>query len=389
MRDRDRQAPQGRGARAARRLAAATASAALCLGALAAPAGAVSGWRLDSLPPVAHAQSSALTGVSCVSTTWCRAVGWEQRANDEVVPLADGLRGGAWASSRVPASGSVGSALEAVSCVSRQLCMAVGYAGLQALVERWNGATWSIEHTPTMGGYWNELDAVSCPTATWCVGVGWHQGLTRDVPLVETWNGRAWSLATVPATTGQDQLTGVSCTSRSFCAAVGFEGAQTLALTTSGGRWTIVASPSPAGADDVLNAVACASATSCVAVGSTQSSAPTNPESPLVESFDGTAWAVAVSPTVPAQGTLSGVDCTAPEACVAVGAKQAAGSLTTTTFAARLHLGAWTVNGSPNVPGWLDDALVAVSCTTATSCEAVGSASTDSTLDAGIAETRS
>ena len=139
----------------------------------------------------------------------------------------------------------------------------------------------------------------------------------------------------------------------------------------------------------MLDAVACASATSCLAVGSTQSSAPTNPESPLVESFDGTTWAVAASPAVPAQGTLSGVDCAAAGDCVAVGAKQAAGSLTTTTFAARLHMGAWTVNGSPNVKGWLDDALGAVSCVTATSCRAVGSASTDSTLDAGIAETRS
>ena len=63
------------------------------------------------------------------------------------------------------------------SCVSSIFCMAVGYASNgtvdQTLAEQWNGSAWSIVPSPnppmTLG---SELDAVSCLSSTFCMAIG-------------------------------------------------------------------------------------------------------------------------------------------------------------------------------------------------------------------------
>ncbi|HET9118726.1 MAG TPA: hypothetical protein VFN75_11735, partial [Pseudonocardiaceae bacterium] len=92
----------------------------------------------------------------------------------------------------------------------------------QALAEVWNGSSWSVMDaaSPTTN---TELNAISCPSASFCVAVG--QYVTSDgsaeQSLSEVWNGSTWAAITAPSPSAASELLGVSCTSQSFCAAVG------------------------------------------------------------------------------------------------------------------------------------------------------------------------
>jgi hypothetical protein len=68
-----------------------------------------------------------------------------------------------------------------------------------------------------------------------------------------------------------------------------------------------------------INAVSCPSATSCVAVGSRATGG--HGTVPLIEQWNGQAWSIQ-APPLPALGhaQLTGVSCTAPTVCTAVGA---------------------------------------------------------------------
>jgi hypothetical protein len=83
-------------------------------------------------------------------------------------------------------------------------------------------------------------------------------------------------------------------------------------------NWSVVPSPNIGRAVDnnELSAVSCFSTDGCVAVGD---DAGHNPETALVESWNGMNWSVVPSPK-PVHRALYGVSCTSAAACVAVGA---------------------------------------------------------------------
>jgi hypothetical protein len=84
----------------------------------------------------------------------------------------------------------------------------------------------------------------------------------------------------------------------------------------------------------------------------------------LAESWDGTAWTVRSTPSIPSD-SLSAVSCTFTAACLAVGTR---GNLTLTE---RWNGTSWSA-GPNTAPGALHNILAGVSCTSATACEIVG-----------------
>jgi hypothetical protein len=87
--------------------------------------------------------------------------------------------------------------LSGVSCLSTSDCIAVGVANVNAtgpLVEHWNGTSWSIERTPIPplndGG--GALSGVSCTSSSACTAVGSFG--SGDGPLAERRDGRGWSV---------------------------------------------------------------------------------------------------------------------------------------------------------------------------------------------------
>jgi hypothetical protein len=181
------------------------------------PTGPGSGWRVTQLDP-----SLDLRAVSCTSRNFCLAVakgGLVLRSNDPA--------GGASAWEAVGTPGGPGN-LESVECVDRGsfLCLAGNSGGnfLRTGVSGAGGSTWSEAN----GGASVPITDISCPTASRCAAVD-NNG---DVLLSsDPGSGRPWSVTNLipftPATFNalpQNALFGVSCSSTDLCVLVGARG---------------------------------------------------------------------------------------------------------------------------------------------------------------------
>ena len=281
-----------------------------------------------------------LFAVSCVSSKYCVAVGYDETADGgHSGPLAETWNGRAWAAAgvKLPA-GALGGALFGVSCKSQKSCVAVGYYYLKndsppendntgALAESWNGKTWTAAQPPVPAGTTSAaLSGVSCATSAGCVATGERtQANGTTIGLAESWNGRAWANRAVklPAGSGGGALFGVSCASSKSCVAVGSYGNAdfdivALAESWNGKTWTASKPSAPAGATSAaLQGVSCVSLAACVAVG-WYTNAFGYPLG-LAESWNGRKWTEVPLPKSDGYGELYSVSCVSSKYCLAVG----------------------------------------------------------------------
>jgi len=209
---------------------------------------------------------------------------------------------------------------------------------------------------------------VSCASAGFCAAVDGTDALF-------TWDG-AWSS---PTTLTGHVFQAVSCPSATFCVATGSTGsgasAQTDAVTYDGTSWVPAPSFAPVSTVGGLVGVSCPSAAFCAAVGDQATSSSTF--GTLVEAYDGRAWSVVPTEDPDADATggysLRAVSCASASSCQAVGAYTSRQSGDTASFVESWNGSAWSVS----VPPGLQDGfrLASLSCPTATWCTAVGSAS--------------
>ena len=296
----------------------------------------------------------------------------------------------------VAGPGVVEMSVPSVSCASPTHCVAVGsdlglrrrFGPLGPLVEIREGAKWSI---PSLR--WPrsvavpELSAVSCPTVSSCTALVSSVGspdhsITPPHPFAVVEMGRAWKFEQLPtfpvslvikhAFGSSVILAGVSCTSASFCMAVGQGGSKSntssngfpFAVVERGATWNVVLAPRlPNSQPGLLSGVSCSSPSACIAVG-TQTQAHT--QAPLIEEWNGAHWSIAVYPK-PVSGSLLGVSCSSPSTCVAVGEGGAQGLVMSRQGAE------WQVEpGVPVTPGSFDPVLSGVSCRSRSACTVVG-----------------
>jgi subtilisin family serine protease len=291
--------------------------------------------------------------------------------------------------------------LEDVSCMSPSDCFAVGYSGTQPMIKRWNGLAWSLQTVKAAtNAVETRLEGVDCPAANYCVAVGTYREASEEWhTLAMTWSGGSWSVQSTPTPTtesGIDRayLREVSCTSASFCVAVGAhhfqispgsEWQRTLALHWDGTAWTMRtapqedAPPSPSATYNDLQSVSCDAANSCMAVGFYNDIAAGKYRM-LATRWTGSDWENLIPANSPLMGSMAfsqfyGVSCTSSTACTAVGMQRDSAG-TWNTLAARWN-GAWTIQSVPR-PGYAGQVqLREVSCPTATSCTATGSRSSN------------
>ncbi|HEY5096890.1 MAG TPA: hypothetical protein VII46_02540 [Acidimicrobiales bacterium] len=133
----------------------------------------------------------------------------------------------------------------------------------------WQGSLVTVTLPPPV----NSLDALDCVDAARCWAVGSTVGAAgspNGAAVVATTNGGStWSLQPIPATVAY--LSGISCSDRRHCAAVGqTANGPGAILTTADGGATWQAAAVPPGVLDVT-AVACLADRRCLATGSTAS----------------------------------------------------------------------------------------------------------------------
>jgi hypothetical protein len=340
-------------------------------------------WSAQNTADPAGATSDGLSSVSCPSSTSCTTVGSFSVDGSPGLPLAEHWDGTAWTlqpTPGLPDPAVPSGELNGVSCTSSTACVAVGQyendpVGEAALIERWDGTSWTVQAAPNALGASVSylLTAVSCTSSSACTAVGTYQGVPgpQDSPsLIENWNGTAWSAQRSPDPLGLavSALSAVSCSSPSACAAVG----GSLAERWNGSAWSIQPTAVLPGAfTSDLSAVSCTSPTACIAAGG--ASDTSSVQITLAEVWNGTAWAVQPTPHASGvQAGFRGVSCTAANACTAVGFSFDTTSNTGGTLAERWNGTSWTVQATPS-PGDLGSSVLsAVSCTSSTSCTAVG-----------------
>jgi len=337
-----------------------------------------SSWVITASPDKGNGDN-ALAGVSCVSPSFCVAVGvYHQRAESgPEEPLILMWNGEFWAIASSPNLSSEAS-FDGVSCSSVAFCAAVGQAS-GTFVETWNGTQWSTTPSPNVGGG-DELSGVSCVSGSFCAAVGtWTGPHDATGALVESWNGSTWSLSSNPSPSRNADLSAVSCVSATSCMADGYYQGGTLIEAWNGSHWSVSPSPNPQGYqhDAVLYGVACASKTSCFAVGRYLYVNANYAFFTLIEAWNGKVWSVVSSPNPGLLDVLTGVACASSEECAAVGYHYSneLGPGYLQTMILSWNGTSWSTTNSPNLGNKYkgnSNYLQGVTCADSTYCVAVG-----------------
>jgi hypothetical protein len=196
-----------------------------------------------------------------------------------------------------------------------------GAAG--ALIEQWDGSSWSVVYSGLQGTDTSDrLMGIDCPTTLNCLAVGERNG---NQPLALAWNGTGWWMnepAGQLALGSTTILTSVSCPSTQFCAVVGAWGtgaqADSALMATFGtatGDVLQLDSPSYSLTNNLgraLEGVSCTSSSFCLAVGDNGSGGPAT-----ATEWNGTSWVTA--PGTPPSAILRSVSCVSSSSCTAVG----------------------------------------------------------------------
>jgi hypothetical protein len=237
-------------------------------------------WTADVMKPPSGSLGSTLSGISCVSAKSCVAVG-EMFAPGKQFAFAETWNGTAWKMTKVPEPADTISNLTGVSCTSPKFCIAVDAYNPHALVQSWNGQSWKIVKVPAPASTGPSLSAATCLTVKFCVATGTHYPNSKHFSAIAlSWNGSAWKGASVPSPgPGYANLASVSCATVRSCLAVGeydfgpyLNSGKEYAASWNGKAWKLVRLPVPpgggSGKGSSLTGVKCVSATDCVAVGS-------------------------------------------------------------------------------------------------------------------------
>jgi len=190
-----------------------------------------------------------LTSVSCVSKTFCMAAGgWGREVLGKEVIQAGSMTYNKtekiWApiEAAEPATAENGD-FYAISCVSSTFCMAVGNwkenpeletgGPTRILADIWNGTKWTVSLSSGPASI-NEgtLRGVSCLSAEECEVVGDYINATtlKREPLAYVYKKGTWERQTVAAPVGATAsgLEAVSCKAAEKCQATGTEATSTL-----------------------------------------------------------------------------------------------------------------------------------------------------------------
>ena len=281
--------------------AAIVAVAALCAVALAC----VAATPAEATPALswsaAKIDETALTGVSCASSSLCVAVDGKSHA---LVSASPSGGSSTWHTAEIAGAG----AFTGVSCASNTLCVAVDGSGKATISTNPVGGS-STWHTADIAGA-GAFAGVSCASNTLCVAVdGSGNAFISTNPGEGGGTGATWRKAEID--TGA--LTSVSCVAGPLCVAVDKTGDVLVSGEPTGSSWAsrqIDSSP--------LLAISCAPAPAgvCAAVDEAGAAlASGNPSAGLPSASTAT-WSA--TPLGSLGGAPTGASCTAAGLCVLV-----------------------------------------------------------------------
>lgn len=220
--------------------------------------------------------------LSCVSSSYCLTIGGYQAKDPEGNPVSKNMtqvwNGKNWEIVATQAAEGAFVGPVDLSCISPTWCMAIGEnteAGAPTVhISIWNGVKWSTQPSTYSG----IVQSLSCTSSTSCVMVGTNPkyGWEEYSGLARVWNGSSWT----SSSPGAGRFEDVSCLEPNWCLAVGYTGSyekggfllppRHVASRWDGSKWTVEDPPFPARSvashTSELTAVSC-KGTGCTAVG--------------------------------------------------------------------------------------------------------------------------
>jgi hypothetical protein len=318
--------------------------------------------------------------ISCASPTACLAVGTNTDSSGTAsITVAERLHGTAWKSVAVKApAGATATALTGVSCKAATYCLVVGeYGDKQGRPHpaawAWNGTTLTAVAAPSMpaGIPVDQLTAVSCVAVKSCVAFGTATGPGTYLQLIWTWNGKAWArrTATLPGDGAQTELSAAHCFSLTACEVAGtaeHTGGSTftenaLFAAWNGKAFTAQRAGAVGGATDfvIVTDLSCLSPSHCAAVGgSVVGTAKTTITGAFAQIWNGKTWTATkwAGPKGTIEALLFAVSCTSASSCVAVGGD---GNAKATAAASLVWNGTrWSVVAVPRAGAGLSSVFV-------------------------------
>lgn len=254
-------------------------------------------------------------------------------------------------------------------CLLAIVLLTSGLTGGVALAAPASAPVWRSQHVPVPAHFLTtSLTRVSCSSSTFCGAIG---------SVSAVWGGSSWHLT--PNASGQFAAADISCATRVSCIAVGnFTKSTTRFLYAeewNGAKWSLTPNPvipqaAEPGDTGAFTSVSCLTPVFCLALGNFSNE---NNNGPFAEIWNGLHWAL--TKTVPAPSgsdpkQILSVSCDSPVACLAVGNYY-------TDFAEKEYAladfwdGLSWVNVSPPQSKNADP-LSAVSCASVKWCMAIG-----------------
>ena len=242
-----------------------------------------------------------------------------------------------------------------------------------------NATSWSSSDAASASGP-NDLASVSCTTSTFCMAVGTQNLGAGGGTLAEVWNGSSWSTVPSPNVPGSsgDGLVSVACVGTTFCLAVGgsnFGGA--VAEAWNGTDWSLVTPATPSALAE-LTSVGCASVMSCEILGRSGNNEV------FGNQWNGSALTAVPAQTPPTSGSYptpvsdaSSIDCTSASWCLAVGDTDVQ-LQSSAPFSEVWNGSAWTLVTTPQPSTGIGSLLRSLSCAGPSFCQAVGQNNTGS-----------
>lgn len=270
-----------------------------------------------------------------------------------------------------------------VWCVAPEMCMAVGGFDNPSLTldgpfaNEWNGRSWALKSMPSpAGAKVSATFAVSCTTASACTAVGYSAGKANPASLAERWNGLKWSIEPTPNPPKQtnDALSDVACPASHLCLAAGYVRGSNghwplFAEKWNGSKWSLMTLPSPAGAvQSNVEAMSCATTTACVVIGNYGTTTTSARKGNFISAWSGGAWTTKVIQLASKSAFIRDVSCTSATTCTAVGSDLTGSS---PAVVLRWTGGAWSLQNFANSSAY----VLGVSCTASNLCTAVGASS--------------
>ena len=318
---------------------------ALCTGLFVAHENAThfraSSWTFKQVTAPLNSSEARLSNVSCTSPTFCVAAGsFSTSLNGDFYAFMSVFDGTNWSARQAETYLNTGpSAIKSVSCTSPTFCVAVGYftdtsSKQEGFISIYNGAVWQdsrfVFPTSITNFYdptGEEINSVSCTSTTFCVAAGRYFTDQDEVAFVSVYNGTTWEVSDQgpPSTWSSSDAVSVSCTSLTFCAAIGEYFYSTylyrqFVSTFNGKLWDYKEFTLPIGSSSMLSKISCTSSIFCVAGGSyfSDKSSGNTPDAVFLSFFNGSKWVAKQIKLPRTHGPgINSVSCTSSTFCVA------------------------------------------------------------------------